>query len=68
MRSLIRTLALTVALSSMLTGCFYAGIAASGDAAIVARNDAFLFGALRKVYVCKITSGGLTQCSEAESP
>jgi len=50
------------------SGCGYAGVATAGDAAIVLRNDWFLFGALRKVYVCKITPGGLTQCSNAETP
>lgn len=50
------------------TGCGYASVATSGDAAIVVRNDYLLFGALRKVYVCRITEAGLTQCSAAESP
>jgi hypothetical protein len=48
--------------------CGYAAIATAGDAAVVARNDWFLFGALRKVYVCKITPAGLTQCSSAATP
>jgi hypothetical protein len=50
------------------SACGYAGIATAGDAAVIARNDWFLFGALRKVYVCKITPAGLTQCSNAETP
>jgi hypothetical protein len=49
-------------------GCAYAGVAASGDAAIITRNDHLLFGLLRKTYVCKITPAGLTQCASAESP
>jgi len=50
------------------TGCGYAAVATSGDAAIVVRNDYLLFGALRKVYVCRITETGLTQCSSQDSP
>jgi hypothetical protein len=65
-----RRLALVLALACAwgASGCGYAGVATAGDAAIVLRNDWFLFGALRKVYVCKITPGGLTRCSNAETP
>jgi hypothetical protein len=38
------------------------------DKAVVARNDAFLFGILRKVYVCKVADSGLTACQSNESP
>ena len=67
MRRIINV-ACVVAIAGCLSGCFYAGVATSGDAAIIARNDAFLFGALRRVYVCRITPAGLTQCSTAETP
>ena len=50
------------------SGCMYAGVAASGEAAIIARNDMFLFGALRRVYVCQITERGLANCSAGETP
>ena len=52
-------------------GCGYAGVATAGtagDAVVIARNDWFLFGALRKVYVCKVTPVGLTQCANSETP
>ena len=64
----LTTLLVALALASTLGGCSYAGVATAGDAAIITRNDYFLFGALRKVYVCKITPTGLTQCSTAETP
>jgi hypothetical protein len=57
-----------VALGVSASACGYAGVATAGDAAVVARNDWFLFGLLRKVYVCKITPAGLTQCANAEEP
>jgi len=49
-------------------GCAYGGAAASGDKVVIARNDSFLFGALRTVFVCKITDKGLTACADNESP
>ena len=51
-----------------LAGCAYSGVGVSGDKAVIARNDVFLFGMLRKVYVCKVTDGGLTGCSTADNP
>ena len=53
-----------------LSGCAYGGIATTQDGtkAIVTRNDAFLFGILRKVFVCKVADGGTQSCAEGESP
>jgi hypothetical protein len=49
-------------------GCAYAGIAAAPDGTVyVARNDGFLFGILRKFYVCK-PAGAALACSEVPSP
>lgn len=57
------------ALASALSGCAYGDMAAVGtDKVVVMRNDMFLFGALRKAFVCKITDGGLSTCGSAESP
>lgn len=52
----------------MLSGCAYGGAAGVGDKAIVLRNDAFLFGALRKAFVCKVTDAGLTDCNSSDNP
>ena len=60
--------AVLVAVGSALGGCAYGGVAVAGDKAVVARNDGFLFGILRKVSVCKVTDGGLTNCQSADSP
>jgi hypothetical protein len=56
------------AIGLSLVGCSYGGTTASGDNAVITRNDMFLFGALRKVYVCKVTEGGLSGCREGEAP
>lgn len=50
------------------TGCAYAGVAVAGDKAVIARNDGFLFGALRQVYVCKVADGGVKDCKADEAP
>ncbi len=61
-------IALVVAVG-ILGGCSYGGVGVIGDKVIVARNDGLLFGALRKVYVCKMNDAGLTGCVEsAEAP
>ena len=68
MRKTIKRILAAAMIAGIMSGCGYAGVAAAGDAAIVARNDWILFGLLRKVYVCRITPTGLTQCSNAEDP
>jgi hypothetical protein len=57
------------ALSSGVAGCAYGGAAGVGaDKVVIARNDAFLFGILRKVFVCKVADSGVTNCQSNESP
>ena len=54
---------------SMVTGCAYGGVASAGKGrVVVTRNDGFLFGLLRKVFVCKATPNGLSDCREGEAP
>ncbi len=50
------------------TGCAYGGAATAGDKVVILRNDGFLFGALRKVFVCKVTDGGVASCAANEAP
>jgi hypothetical protein len=57
-----------VLLGITMAGCAYGGVAASGDKAVIARNDGFLFGILRKVFVCKISDAGVAACQSNESP
>lgn len=55
--------------TGIATGCAYSGVAASdSNTVIVAKNDGFLFGLLRKVYVCQITQNGLANCSSGQNP
>lgn len=65
-----RLMAVVAALSlgGMLTGCAYGGVAAVGDKVVIAKNDSFLMGALRAVYVCKVTDTGLTECKSGDAP
>jgi hypothetical protein len=56
------------ATAASLGGCAYGGVGAVGDKVVVARNDGFLFGILRKVFVCKVTDTGLTSCQAADAP
>lgn len=50
------------------TGCMYAGIATTPDGTLyVARNDLFLAGLLRKMYVCK-PAGEKLACTETSAP
>ena len=69
MKKLIGALGVIAITGTVLYGCSYAGVAVAGDKAILPRNDDFLYGMLRKIYVCKITDQGLTECvaGEAES-
>jgi hypothetical protein len=57
-----------VAMAAPVTACGYSGVGVVGDKAVVARNDHFLFGILRKVFVCKVTDTGLTACQSADAP
>jgi hypothetical protein len=46
-------------------GCSYGAIASHDGKLYVARNDGFLFGALRKLYECTPGAGSLT-CVEVK--
>ena len=68
---MVKNLALVLSaaiLAGALGGCAYAGVGVAADKAVIARNDAFLFGILRKTFVCKITDGGLSGCQTADNP
>lgn len=68
MKRLIALLALA-SLTAPLAGCAYGGVTALGtDKVVVLRNDAFLFGALRKAFVCKASEKGLSGCESDEAP
>jgi len=68
MKKTLGLLISAVLLSGVIGGCAYGGVATAGDKAVVLRNDSFLFGALRKAFVCKVTDAGLSTCGTAESP
>jgi hypothetical protein len=68
MKKVILTSFAILTLAASANGCAYGGIGAVGDKAVVTRNDAFLFGILRKVFVCKVSDSGLTSCQSADAP
>jgi hypothetical protein len=68
MKKTLLILAAMGILASSATGCAYAGVGGSGDKVVVARNDGFLFGILRTVFVCKVTDAGLSSCNSSEAP
>jgi hypothetical protein len=54
---------------ALASGCSYAGVAAvDKDTVVITKNDSFLFGALRSVYVCQVTDAGVTNCGNKEAP
>ena len=59
---------LLLALSSTSLACSYGGVAMTSGKAVVARNDHFLLGLLRQVYVCDVTEKGLANCENMENP
>jgi hypothetical protein len=61
-------LALMCALMALpALGCSYGGVAAHSNGKLyVARNDSFLFGALRKMYECSPDGSGNMTCVAVE--
>ncbi len=68
MKKTLASLVLVGLVSGVLGGCAYGGVAVSGDKAVVLRNDAFLFGILRKAFVCKVSDAGVTACNSSDNP
>jgi len=61
--------AIMLAAMALASGCSYAGVAAvDEDTVVITKNDSFLFGALRAVYVCQVTDAGVTNCGNKEAP
>ena len=64
-----RLMALALGASMALGACAYGGVGVTADGkAVVARNDALLFGLLRAVYVCQVTPTGLANCAAGQAP
>lgn len=68
MKKLLVGALLLASLGAVLSGCSYGGIAVAGDKVVITRNDNAIFGALRKVYVCKVTDAGVTGCTTKDAP
>jgi hypothetical protein len=60
-----------ITLLAPLAGCSYGTAVAIGqnrDRVLILRNDNFLFGAIRRAYVCLASDAGLVECKNQESP
>ncbi|MCC6559621.1 MAG: hypothetical protein IT372_42435 [Polyangiaceae bacterium] len=69
MKKILGSLLVLGTLSGALMGCGYGSMVAIGtDKVVILRNDGFLFGALRKAFVCKVAENGLASCGDNESP
>ncbi len=64
----LKKIGAVILMAAMFGGCAYGGVAGVGDKVVITRNDAFLFGVLRKVYVCKVADSGVSDCQTNESP
>ena len=67
-KSAIAGAVLLGSVAGVLGGCSYAGVAASGNNVVIAKNDLLLAGLLREVFVCQLTPQGLTNCSSLDAP
>ena len=67
MKKIIAAAGVIMMAGSIFMGCSYAGVAVAGDKVVLPRNDTFLYGMLRKVYVCKLTDAGLTECQAGDA-
>jgi hypothetical protein len=70
MKKLVVALCAVITLGVVAPACSYSGMAVVSDGRVlVARNDGFLFGALRTIYICDVEEDGLANCvPSAESP
>jgi len=64
----LKKIGAVILMAAMFGGCAYGGVAGVGDKVVITRNDVFLFGVLRKVYVCKVADSGVSDCQTNESP
>jgi hypothetical protein len=68
-KSIASVLAAVTVAGALSMGCMYGGVSGVGaDKVVIARNDGFLFGILRKVFVCKVGDTGVSACAEGDSP
>jgi hypothetical protein len=68
MKRLKNTVA-TALLAAALGGCVYTGAAYAGDnKVVILRSDFFLYGLMRKVFVCEVTEIGIANCMENQNP
>ena len=71
MKNIFKVLVFTGLMAGFIsmTGCSYGGVAGVGkEHVVVAKTEWCLWGLLKKIYVCKATPSGLTNCKSDENP
>ena len=65
----LKALFATALLIATLGGCAYTGAAYAGDnKVVILRSDFFLYGLMRKVFLCEVTEIGIANCMENQNP
>jgi hypothetical protein len=69
MKTFLKLAAIMTVLAT-LQACAYGGATSinKGKNVLITRNDLCLYGALRKVYVCKVGKGAISNCKETVAP
>ncbi len=71
MTKYIKLITTVIFLAAIITlqGCAYGSITAiNNNQVVIMRQDGFFWGSLRKAFVCKANTSGLTQCASLENP
>ena len=68
MKKLIVALSAIAILGTVVPACSYGDVAVDGGKAVIVRQDDWLYGMLRKVFVCEVSDAGLANCANGENP
>ena len=68
MKKLIVAISAIAILGTIAPACHYGAVDVSDGKAVVVRQDDFLYGMLRKIFVCEVSDAGLANCASGENP
>ena len=68
MKKLIVALSAIAILGTIAPACHYGAVEVENGKAVVVRQDDFLYGMLRKIFVCEVSDAGLANCASGENP
>ncbi|MGZ3699275.1 MAG: hypothetical protein ACXVCH_14365 [Bdellovibrionota bacterium] len=64
----MKKLILVLLAFAAMSGCSYGGFAALGSDKVVVAKNSMIGGAMRTIYVCKVSDKGVSHCMDNESP